>query len=58
MINLTLWYFLKTYNYLKNDDFWKPCVTQVIMEYEMVEYEYLVLDIFFTWRIYFKNFKK
>ena len=36
----------------------KPCVTQVIIECEMVEYEYLILDIFVAWRIYFKNFKK
>jgi len=27
------------------------------MEYEMVEYEYLILDIIVAWRIYFKIFK-
>jgi len=27
------------------------------MEYEMVEYEYLILDIVVAWRIYFKIFK-
>ena len=37
--------------------FLKPCATQVIVECEIVEYEYLILDIFATWRVSFKNFK-
>jgi len=28
------------------------------MEYEMVEYEYLILDIIVAWRIYFKKYSK
>ena len=55
MINLNLWYFLKTCNYYKI--ILKPCVTQVNMEYVMVEYEFLILDIIVAWRIYFKIFK-
>jgi len=31
---------------------------KVTIEYEMVEYEYLIFDIFVAWRIYFKIFKK
>ena len=27
------------------------------MEYDMVEYEYFILDIVVAWRIYFKIFK-
>ena len=27
------------------------------MEYEMVEHEFLILDIIVAWRIYFKIFK-
>jgi len=36
--------------------FFKPCAT-VIVECEMVEYEYLILDIFVTWRFSFKKIK-
>ena len=55
MINLTLWYFLKTCNYYKI--ILKPCVTWDSMECEMGEYEFLILDIIVAWRIYFKIFK-